>query len=58
VIEDEMEVVEANLRARLSAHRGYRPIQVVHGVGPVAAAILVAEIGNVTRFASARQLCS
>jgi transposase len=58
VIEDEMEVVEADLRGRLSAHRGYRAIQAVHGVGPVSAAILVAEIGDVTRFASARQLCS
>lgn len=58
VIDDELEVVEADLHARLAAHRGYRAIQTIHGVGPVSAAILVAEIGDVTRFATARHLCS
>ncbi len=37
---------------------GYREIQRLAGVGPVMAAIFVAEIGDVTRFDSPKQLCS
>lgn len=39
-------------------HAGYRAIQAIDGVGPVIAAILCAEIGDVTRFASAGHLAS
>ena len=54
---------EIDLAARLVAghltgHRGYHAIQAVPGVGPTLAAVFVAEIGDVTRFASARHLCS
>ncbi len=37
---------------------GYRAIQVIEGVGPILAAVFVAEIGDVTRFPSAPALCS
>src|SRR5215213_394653 len=37
---------------------GYNAIQVIHGVGPVLAAVFVAEIGDVTRFLSPDRLCS
>ena len=37
---------------------GYQAIQAIPGVGPVLASIFVAEIGDVTRFTSARHLCS
>ena len=37
---------------------GYREIQRLAGVGPVFAAIFVSEIGDVSRFNSAKQLCS
>ena len=37
---------------------GYRAIQALHGIGPITAAILVAEIGDVHRFPTARHLCS
>jgi transposase len=37
---------------------GCREIQRLAGVGPVMAAIFVAEIGDVTRFSSPKQLCS
>ncbi len=37
---------------------GYRVIQQIPGIGPVLAAVFVTEIGNVHRFAGARQLCS
>ena len=58
VFEDEIDVAESQTRKRLKGHRGYRAVQALHGVGPVMAAIFVAEIGDVSRFASARHLCS
>jgi transposase len=46
------------LAARLDGHAGYRAIQAVDGVGPAFAAVFVAEIGDVHRFAGAPHLCS
>lgn len=51
-------VVEAELAHRLADHAGYEAIQAIKGVGPIMAAIFVAEIGDVSRFPSARHLCS
>ena len=42
----------------LAGHRGYQVIQALPGIGPVLAAVIVAEIGEVTRFSGAGQLCS
>ena len=42
----------------LAGHRGYQVIQQLPGIGPVLAAVIVAEIGEVSRFRSAAQLCS
>lgn len=56
--EAELVVVEKQLHDCLSRHAGFKAIQAVHGVGPITGAIFVAEIGDVTRFASARHLCS
>jgi transposase len=42
---------------RLAHDRGYRVIQQLPGVGPVLAAVMVAEIGDVHRFPGPRQLC-
>jgi transposase len=42
----------------LDEHPGYRGAQEVPGVGPVLAAIFVAEIGDVRRFAGPERLCS
>jgi transposase len=36
--------------ARLARHRGDRAIQAIDGLGPVLAAVLVAELGDVSRF--------
>ena len=47
--------VIANL---LAGDRGYQVIQQLPGIGPVLAAVIVAEIGEVTRFKNAGQLCS
>jgi transposase len=42
----------------LAGDRGYQVIQQLPGIGPVLAAVIVAEIGDVTRFKNAGQLCS
>jgi transposase len=54
----EIELAAGWIAARLATHPGYRAIQQIPGVGPTWAAVFVAEIGDVTRFASARHLCS
>jgi transposase len=54
----ELALVERELHRRLAAHQGYRAIQAIQGVGPIMAAIFVAEIGDITRFPDARHLCS
>jgi transposase len=43
---------------RLSSQRGYHAIQQVPGIGPTLAAVFVAEIGDVQRFAGPAHLCS
>jgi transposase len=58
VYDREVAMLEAQIRSRLRSHRGYRAIQAINGIGPTMAAILVAEIGDVTRFRSAAALCS
>jgi len=42
----------------LAGDRGYQVIQQLPGIGPVLAAVIVAEIGDVTRFKNPGQLCS
>jgi len=42
----------------LAGDRGYQVIQQLPGIGPVLAAVITAEIGEVTRFRNAAQLCS
>jgi transposase len=42
----------------LAAHPGYRVIQRLPGIGPVLAAVIIAEIGDVTRFATPGRLAS
>jgi transposase len=43
---------------RLNTDRGYQAIQQLPGIGPTLAAVFVAEIGDVHRFAGPAQLCS
>jgi transposase len=45
-------------RRGLHGHRGFHAIQAIEGVGPVLAAVFVAEIGDVHRFTRPQQLCS
>ena len=58
VYDREVAMLEERIRGRLRGHLGYRAIQAIHGIGPTMAAILVAEIGDVSRFRSAAALCS
>jgi transposase len=57
VLADEIAATEVELHRRLRHHPGYRNLLTVKGIGPVLAAVFVAEIGDVTRFPSAGALC-
>jgi transposase len=55
---DAEEAVFAELLAqRLRGQRAYRAIQAIPGVGPTLAAVFVAEIGDIGRFANPAKLC-
>ncbi|HEX2418473.1 MAG TPA: IS110 family transposase [Micromonosporaceae bacterium] len=54
----EIDVVTKRVTTELKHTPGYTAIQTIPGVGPVLAAVFVAEIGDVTRFPHAAQLCS
>ena len=58
IYERELTMVTRELHRRLADHPGYEAIQAIRGVGPVMAAIFVAEIGDISRFPTARHLCS
>ncbi len=44
------------VRGRLAADPGYTAVQTIPGIGPTLGALLVAEIGDVTRFTRPEQL--
>jgi transposase len=50
--------LERDIHQHLKHDRGYRAVQAINGVGKISAAILVAEIGDVTRFPTPQHLCS
>jgi transposase len=52
----EVEFLRQAIAEELHGHPGYRAVQTIPGVGPVLAAVFVAEIGEVTRFKGAPQL--
>jgi transposase len=52
----EIDVFAGLVRGRLAGDPGYAAVQTIPGVGPVLGAVFVAEIGDVTRFATAPQL--
>ena len=54
----EIAMVDTVIARRLDTHPGYHAIQAIPGVGPVLAAVFVAEIGDVTRFPDGRHLAS
>jgi len=54
----EIELFGKLLANRLRTDRGYLAIQAIPGVGPVLAAVFVAEIGDIARFTRPAQLAS
>ena len=54
----EVTMLSAVISDLLAGDRGYQVIQQLPGIGPVLGAVIVAEIGDVTRFKNAGQLCS
>jgi transposase len=58
VYDTEITKLDARIAGVFEGHEGYETIQQLHGVGPVLAAIFSAELGDVTRFGSAKQVTS
>jgi transposase len=54
----EITLLEVAIADLLAHHDGYHAIQALPGIGPVLAAVLVAEAGDITRFATPARLCS
>ena len=52
----EIDTVTSRVSRQLASHPGYRAVQALPGVGPVLAAVFVAEIGEVSRFPGPQQL--
>lgn len=58
VYDTQVKMLERDIYQHLKAHRGFQAVQAINGVGPIGAAVLVAEIGDVTRFPTPAHLCS
>jgi transposase len=54
----EITVLEQVTAELLAGHDGYRAVQALPGIGPVLGAVIVAEIGDITRFRHPARLCS
>ncbi|RSM56893.1 IS110 family transposase [Kibdelosporangium aridum] len=54
----EIAVVTSLITRQVAADPGYPVLQQIPGIGPTLAAVLIAEIGDIHRFRSPRQLCS
>jgi transposase len=57
MLAEEIDATEHELAHRLRHHPGYCRLLGLKGIGPVLAAIFIAEIGDITRFDSAAALC-
>ena len=55
-LDDEIDLFTRLTRGRLVADPGYTAVQQIPGVGPVLAAVFLAEVGDVGRFRTAPQL--
>jgi transposase len=58
VYDREIVMLERHIHQHLRHDDGCQAVQAINGVGRTIAAILVAEIGDVTRFPTPRHLCS
>jgi transposase len=53
----EITLLDAVIADLLAGHDGYHARQALPGIGPVLAAVIVAEIGDIRRFSSPAKLC-
>jgi transposase len=53
----EIALLDAVIADLLADHDGYRALQALPGIGPVLAAVIVAEIGDIHRFSCPAKLC-
>jgi transposase len=58
IYDREIVMLEREIHRRLRHDRGYQAVQAINGVGRTIAAIIVVEVGDVTRFPTPRHLCS
>ena len=58
IYDREIAMLDRRIHQQLKDHPGYNAIQIIPGVSRVIAAIMVAEIGDVSRFSSPEKLCS
>ncbi len=58
VVDGEIGMLQGRIDTELGDDAGYHAVQAIPGVGPVLGAVFVAEIGDVTRFPTARHLAS
>jgi len=57
-LETEVARFDTKIKAFMYAHPAYAVLEQIPGVGPVFAAVFIAEIGDISRFADAGRLCS
>jgi transposase len=57
-LSDEITLLDTVIADLLAQHDAYHALQQLPGIGKVLAAVIVAEIGDITRFASPARLCS
>jgi transposase len=58
VLAGEIALLEAVIAGLLKDHPGYQAVRGLPGIGPVPGAVIVAEIGDITRFPRPAGLCS
>jgi transposase len=58
VVDREIVMLQRRIDTWLADDAGYWAIQAIPGIGPVLAAVFVAEVGDVSRFPTARHLAS
>lgn len=56
LLDFEVDVFARQAAGRLRREPGYTAVQTIPGIGPVLAAVMLAEIGDITRFPSAERL--
>src|SRR5579859_1049140 len=58
LLASEIALLETAIAGLLEDHEGYGAVRALPGIGPVLGAVIVAEIGDVTRFPRPAELCS